>query len=106
VSAAGEAADVGDVTDQPGRSGRADPVQVLQAAAGRLDEFTQLLVSGFGLLVDLDEFGDQLGSEPATSPADEITRTDRVEQRAGLRGRQVLSSHRRAAARAAACGSG
>jgi hypothetical protein len=87
VPAAGEAADVRDVTDQPGRSGRADPVQALQAAAGRLDEFAELLVSGFGLLVDLDEFGDQLGGKPAASPADQITRTDGIEQLAGLAGR-------------------
>ena len=55
MPAAGEAADLGDLADQPGRSGRADPVQVLQAAAGRFDEFAKLLVNGFGLLVDLDK---------------------------------------------------
>jgi hypothetical protein len=90
VPAAGEPVDVGHVTDQPGRSGRADAVQVLQAAAGRLDEFAELFVSGFRLLVDLDEFGDQLGGKPAASPADQITRTDGIEQRAGLLGRYVL----------------
>jgi hypothetical protein len=79
VPAAGEAADVRDVADQPGRSGRAGPMQVLQAAAGRFDEFAEFLVGGFGLLVDLSEFGDQLGGEPATSPADEITRTGSIE---------------------------
>jgi hypothetical protein len=51
VPAAGEAADVRDVTDQPGLAGEADPVQVFQITAGRLDEF----VGAFGFLVDLDE---------------------------------------------------
>jgi hypothetical protein len=41
---AGEAADVGDVTDQPGGTGRADPVERLQAATGGLDELGQFRV--------------------------------------------------------------
>ena len=45
VAAAGEAADVTDVAEQPGRAGRADAVQLLQAAAGGVDQLGQFLRS-------------------------------------------------------------
>ena len=45
VAAAGEAADVTDVAEQPGGAGRADAVELLQRAAGRGDELGQLLRS-------------------------------------------------------------
>jgi hypothetical protein len=61
VPAAGEARDVGDVAEQPGRAGRADAVQLLQAAARGRDQLGQLPVGGLDLLVDDREFGDQLG---------------------------------------------
>jgi len=67
-----EPVDVRDVTDQAGRAGRADAVQVLQAAAGRQHELAEFLVRGPGLLVDLDQFGDQLRGEPATGAPDQI----------------------------------
>ena len=41
---AGEATDIADVAQQPGGAGRADPVELLQRAAGGLDQFGELLV--------------------------------------------------------------
>ena len=41
-SAAGEPGDVADVAEQPGGAGRADAVELLQGAAGGVDEFGQL----------------------------------------------------------------
>jgi hypothetical protein len=41
VAAAGEAVDVADVADWSGGAGRADPIELLQAAAGGLDQFGQ-----------------------------------------------------------------
>src|SRR4051794_7997443 len=61
VSAAGETADVGDVAEQSGGAGRADAVQVLQAAAGGVEQLGQFLVCDFDLLVEGDEFVDQFG---------------------------------------------
>ncbi|MGW3613628.1 type I restriction-modification system subunit M N-terminal domain-containing protein [Micromonospora sp. NPDC005163] len=84
VPAGGESADVADVADQAGGAGGADAVEVLQAAAGGLDELGQFLVRGLDLLVDLDQFGDQLGREPAAGAPDQTTRPDRVEQGPGL----------------------
>src|SRR5439155_9585559 len=60
VVTAGEAADVADVAQQPGSAGRADAVELLQCAAGRLDQFGQLGVRGLDLLVDGRDRGDQL----------------------------------------------
>jgi hypothetical protein len=51
VGAAGEPADVCGVADEAGGAGRADAVQFLEAAAGRRDEFGQLLVRDLDLLV-------------------------------------------------------
>jgi hypothetical protein len=60
MGAAGEAGDVADVAEQAGGAGRADAVQVLQSAAGAGDQVGQFLIGDFDLLVDRDEFVDQL----------------------------------------------
>jgi hypothetical protein len=83
VPAAGEAADVTDVADQPGGTGRADAVQLLQAATAGRDQLGQLLA---------DEFGDQFRGQAAAGATDEVTWADGGEQGAGLVGAQELLS--------------
>jgi hypothetical protein len=62
----------------------------LQVAAAGADEFGQLLVRGFDLLVDGGEFDDQFGGQLPAGACDDVARPDRVEQGAGLRGGQEL----------------
>jgi len=52
VPAAGEAGDVIDVAEQPGRAGRADAVQRLDLAAGNLDQLGELPVRRLDLRID------------------------------------------------------
>ena len=92
MSAAGEAVDVTDIADEAGGSGRADAVEVLQAAAGRVDEFGQFLVRRFDLLVAAGQFADQLGGQLAAGAPDDVPRADGGQQGAGLRRGQVLLS--------------
>jgi hypothetical protein len=90
VATAGEAADVTDVADQAGRARRADTGELLQAAAGRLDQLSEFLVRRLDLLVHLGQFGDQLRGQTPAGPADQIPWSDRVQQLAGLGGGQEL----------------
>src|SRR5439155_18981610 len=84
VPAVGEAGDVTNVTEQPGRVGRADTLELLQPAAGGGDQFGQLRVGRFDLLVDDREFGDQFGGELPAGAPDDVAGADRGQQRAGL----------------------
>jgi hypothetical protein len=78
---AGEAADIADVAQQPGGAGRADPVELLQRAAGGLDQFGELLVRSFDLLVDDGDLRDELRGQLPAGAADDVAGPDRVEQR-------------------------
>ncbi|BCJ51873.1 hypothetical protein Asp14428_33480 [Actinoplanes sp. NBRC 14428] len=90
MSAAGEAADVTDVAEQTSRSCRAYAGEFLQGAAGCVHQLGEFGVGGLDLLVDDDEFVNQLGSQPAAGLADHVTRTHGVEQRACLLSAQEL----------------
>jgi hypothetical protein len=57
-----EAADVADIAEQPCGTGRADAVQLSQAAAGGRNELTELGVGGGDPLVDHRQFVDQVAS--------------------------------------------
>jgi hypothetical protein len=57
VPAVGEAGDVTNIAEQPGRVGRADALEFLQPAAGGGDQFGQLRVGRFDLLIDDREYG-------------------------------------------------
>src|SRR5258708_4002436 len=65
-----EPGDVSDVAEKPGGAGRADPVELLQGTARLSDEFDQLDVRGFDLLVDHGEFGDQLAGQLSAGTPD------------------------------------
>jgi hypothetical protein len=80
-----EPPDVTDVADEPGCSGRADPVQVGQGAAVRGDELAQLLIRCPDLGVDRGELLDELTGEIVAGPGDDADRRRRsAQQVAGL----------------------
>ena len=66
------------------------PCQVHQPAAGAVDQVGEFLFRDLDLLVDDDEFGDQLGGQPAAGLADHVARADGAQQGAGLLGGQEL----------------
>jgi hypothetical protein len=91
VPAGREPGHVADVTEQAGRAGGADAVQLEQRASGRLDELAELVVRGLDPLVDADELADQLRRELAAGLAHQVTRPDRGQQRLSLgRGQERL----------------
>src|SRR5439155_20151416 len=63
VPAVGEAGDVTNVTEQPGRVGRADTLELLQPAAGGGDQFGQLRV---GRLIFLSMIASSVTSSEAS----------------------------------------
>jgi hypothetical protein len=75
---------------QPGGTGRADPVQLHQAAPGRGDQLLELLVRGLAALIDPLQVADQLGGDPPPGLAGGVTRPDLGQQRLGLGRREVL----------------
>ncbi|MDW5329470.1 hypothetical protein [Plantactinospora sp. KLBMP9567] len=83
---AGEPGDVADVAEQAGGVGRSDAGQVHQPACGAVDQVGEFLFRDFDLLVDDDEFADQLGGQPSAGLADHVARTNRAQQGAGLLG--------------------
>ena len=89
VGAAGEPVNVADVTEQAGCAGRADAGQLHQPAAGAVDQFREFLLRDFDLLVDDDDFVDQLGGQPAAGLADHVARPHGVEHSARVVGGQV-----------------
>jgi transposase len=73
-----------------GSAGRPDAVQLEQSAAGGGDQLGEFLLRDLDLLVDDDQFVDQLRRQPAAGLADHVTRPDAGEQGAGLLGGQVF----------------
>lgn len=84
-----EAGDVTDLDQQPCGTGGSDAVQVQQAGAGLLDQLGELLVRGLLPRIDLLQVSDQLGRDPATGLADDVSWSDLGQQRLGLRRGQV-----------------
>ena len=78
-----------------GGAGWSDAVELLQGTAGGVDEFGQLRVGGFDLLVDDGDLGDQLRGQLAAGASDDVAGADRVEQSPGLRrGQELLRAAR------------
>jgi hypothetical protein len=85
VRSAAEPADIGDVADEPGRAGRADPVEVGQRAAAGLDELAELLVRSPDLGVEDGQFVDELTGQVVAGLGDDARRRGRgAQQVAGL----------------------
>lgn len=85
VLVVGEAGDVRDRHEQPGRAGGADAVKAGQGRAVRGEQLAQLLVRG--LLAGLEplEVAGQLGRDPPTGLASDVARAHRCEQLLTLR---------------------
>jgi len=84
VSPGREPGDVTDVAEQPRRSGRADPVQPHQVAAGLGEQGGQLLLRRLDPSVDDVEFIDQLGGQVPAGLTDHVTGGHVSEQGPGL----------------------
>ena len=63
MGSAGEAGDVADLDQQPGRTGGSDPVQVQQRGSGLGQQRLELFVRGLGAPVDSLEVADEFGGE-------------------------------------------
>lgn len=66
----GEAGDVTDLDQQPGRTGRPDAMQAEQPGTGALDQGDHFLVRGFAALIDPLEILDQFECDPFAGGAD------------------------------------
>jgi hypothetical protein len=80
-----EAGDVSDLDEQTSSTGRADPVQVSERGAGRLEQLVEFFVGGLLAGVDPLEIADQLRSDTTAGLARDIARADRSQQRFRLR---------------------
>ena len=91
----GEPGHVGDLHQQPGGAGGADPVQGGQRGSGGLEQCVQLLVGGLLTLVDAFQVADQLGGDPPARLARGIAGADPGQQGLGLgRGQGFLRARR------------
>jgi hypothetical protein len=72
----------------------------------RADQLLEVAVGGLDVLVDALELADQLDGEPAAGLPNQVTRTHRDDQRAGLRGGQGTALRHRESAPAAAGAAG
>src|SRR5215469_7941264 len=84
VGPVGEAGDVANLDEQPGRAGWSDAVELSECAAGGGEQLAQFLVGRLLALVDPLQVTDQLCSDPAPRLAGRIPGPDRGEQLPGL----------------------
>jgi len=85
----GEACDVADVGEDPGRHDRSDAVKVHQSGVASQDHGLEFRGGLLDLRIDRDQLSELLGRDAATCLPGDVTRPDAGEDRLGLQGCDV-----------------